>query len=415
MEKKAAKKSAAKKKIVETKEVKATSPWAEIAVEVIDPPVAKSGVTSTVKTTKAKKTAAKSKVAAKTVKAKKLSEPAVAKEVKAKKSPIKTAVEPQAATTSSPTKKASKKTSKKPTLDVTAELASTEPKVELSAAFKTLAAPSLPDLQRENRARLMMQTPTKLYFYWSVRHNPYHLLRKAFGNDQGSYTLVLKLTELNTGVEVIQRAEAEGNWWFDVEPNGKYEAEIGFYAPNRPYFRIIYSNTIETPRRSPSTRVANDLDWRVSASKFAEVLDVAGFTQDAFDVAMAGDDIYAAEHVTQTAFSHFVGNYDHDLRGIAAEDIRYALMALASGIAIEELRSRISATLFAILQANSANIASGNAMNILTEYFDIDEADFEEHQVGPAVYGASLVHFPRTLKTRHIMPKYAPLSSFSLR
>lgn len=432
MEKKAAKKSTAKKKVVETKELKATSPWAEIAVEVIDPPTPDSDVTTSAKSIKAKKTLAKAKVTAKTAKARKVSEPeAITKDVKVKKRSGKAAAKTQVvASASSPTKvsepgaistghsstkKATKKKAKEPTLDVTSEIAAAEPKVELSSAFKTLAAPSLPDLQRENRARLMMQTPTKLYFYWSVRQNPYHLLRKAFGDDQGSYSLVLKLTELITGVEEIHRAEAEGNWWFNVEPNGKYEAEIGFYAPNRPYFRIIYSNTIETPRRSPSNRVASDLDWYVSASKFAEVLDVAGFSQDAFDVAMAGDDHYAAEHVTHTAFAQFVGNNDHDLRGIAAEDIRYALMALASGLAIEELRSRISSTLFAILQANSAKIAAGNAMNILTEYFDIDESDLTEHQVGSAVYGASLVHFPRTIKTRHIMPKYAPLSSFSFR
>ena len=38
-------------------------------------------------------------------------------------------------------------------------------------------------------------------------------------------------------------------------------------------------------------------------------------------------------------------------------------------------------------------------MNALTEYFDIDEAEFTEEQFGSAVYGASLVNFPRTLKT----------------
>ncbi len=421
MEKRAAKKTAAKKKIVEAKEVRIASPWTEIAADISVPPVVTGGLTSSRKAAKPKKTKAVSKaVATKTVKTKKVLEPVAAtKEVKAKKSSTRKVSEPGAIATGSSTakntvKKAVKK-AKTPTLDVTADIATTEPKVELSPVFKALAMPTLPELQRENRARLMMQTPTKLYFYWSVRENPYHLLRKMFGDDLGSYTLVLKLTEKNSGVEEIHRAEVEGDWWFNVEPNGKYEAEIGFYAPNRPYFRVLYSNTIETPRRSPSARVANDMDWRVSASKFAEVLDVAGFSQDAFDVAMAGDDQEASEYATHRAFSHFIGNGDHDLRSVAAEDIRYSLMSLAAGLTIEELRSRISPTLFAILQANAEKIAAANAMNILTEYFDIDEADFEEHQYGSAVYGASLVNFPRTLKTRHIMPKYAPLSSFSFR
>ena len=401
MEKKIAKKTTAKKKIVETKEIKSLSPWTEIAADVSEPPVITGGLTSSRKAAKPKQTKPVTKaVATKSVKSK-VSEPGAI------------------ATGSSPVKKTPKLTAKKsatkPTLDVTAEIAATEPQIELSPAFKALAEPKLPGLQRENRARLMMQTPAKLYFYWSVRENPYHLLRRAFGDDLGSYTLVLKLTELNSGVEKIHRAEAEGNWWFDVEPNGKYEAEIGFYAPNRPYFRIIYSNTIETPRRSPSTRVASDIDWRVSASKFAEVLDVAGFSQDAFDVAMAGDDTHAAEHVTHTAFSRFIGNGDHDLSSIAVEDIRYTLMSLAAGLTIEELRSRISPALFAILQANAERIAAGNAMSILTEYFDVDETEFTERQHGSAVYGASLVHFPRTLKTRRVRQKYSPLSSYSFR
>ena len=261
----------------------------------------------------------------------------------------------------------------------------------------------------------MMQTPTSLYFYWSVRENPYHLLRKMFGDDMGSYTLVLKLTELNSGTEIIHRAEAEGKHWFDVEPNGKYEAEIGFYAPNRPYFRVIYSNTIETPRRSPSPRQATDADWRVPAHKFAEVLEVAGFSQDAFDVAMAGDDHETAEQVTHTAFKSFIGTNGFDLRGIAAEDIRYSMMALASGLKIGDLRSRISPSLFAILQSNSEKIAAGNAMNALTEYFDIDEAEFTEHTYGSAVHGASLVNFPRTLTTRGVAPNFAAMSSHCFR
>ena len=291
--------------------------------------------------------------------------------------------------------------------------------VVLSPAFKTLAEPVLPELKRENRARLQMQTPTRLYFYWSVKENPWHLLKAAFGGDTGSYTLALKLTNLRRDAEEIHAADAEGNWWFDVEPDGKYQAEIGFYAPNRPYFRIIYSNTVETPRRSPSPHPASEARWTVSANKFAEVLDVAGFSQDAFDVAMAGDDHAAAENATHTAFSSFIGADGHSLTGIADSDIRYAMIALASGATLEDLRFKISPALFAVLQANAGKLVAGNAMSALTEYFDIDEAEWIEEQFGSAVYGASLVNFPRTLKTRtadaRSAPRYAPVSSHSHR
>lgn len=306
-----------------------------------------------------------------------------------------------------------------PTPDVTATIASTEPKLGLSPAFLALAEPVLPALKRENRARLQMQTPTRLYFYWSAKENPWAMLRNAFGGEMGSYSLVLKLTNLQRDTEEIVPAEAEGNYWFDVEPGTKYQAEIGFYATNRPYFRVIYSNTVETPRRSPSPRVATDADWRVSANKFAEVLNVAGFSRDALDVAMAGDDVAASEDVTHTAFSRLIGTANYEPEGITAENIRYAMLALASGVTLEDLGRRISPALLAILQANADKLESGKAMSALTEYFDIEEAEFSEEQFGPAVYGASLMNFPRTLKTRGLSPKealrYNPVSSHSYR
>lgn len=320
-----------------------------------------------------------------------------------------------------PAKKAVK--SKKLDLDVTADIAAAEPDVELSPVFKALADVSLPELDKENRARLLMQSPTRLYFYWSVRQNPWQQLKNIFGNDLGSYTLVLKLTDLKRGTEQINPCEAEGNWWFAVEPDSEYQAEIGFYAVNRPYFRVIYSNTIQTPRRSPSPRPASDAKWTVSANKFAEVLDVAGFSRDAFDVAMAGDDVHVAENTTQVAFSQFIGSNEYNLNAISAEDIRYAMLALASGFTLEELRTRVSPALFSILQANFEKLNAANALAALSEYFDIDEAEFTEEEFGSAVYGASLVHFPKTLKTKNISskvsttfaPRYNPVSSHSIR
>ncbi|MEP6945072.1 MAG: DUF4912 domain-containing protein [Acidobacteriota bacterium] len=286
-------------------------------------------------------------------------------------------------------------------------------------AFKLLAEPTLPDLPRQNRARLQMQTPTRLYFYWSVKENPWATLRKVFGSDLGSYTLVVKLIDKSNGREDIRPTDADGNFWFDVEPNRSYQAEIGFYAVNRPYFRVLYSNTVETPRRSPSPRAATESEWRVTAAKFAEVLDVAGFSRDAVDVAMAGDDHAASTGDTHRAFAAMLGTAEYPYETVTAEDIRYAMLALASGVTLEELRSKVSAALFAILHANAGSIEPAKAMNALTQYFDIDDTEFTEEQHGPAVFGASLVNFPRTLRTKTLSPKYgqsySPVSSHSLR
>jgi hypothetical protein len=260
-----------------------------------------------------------------------------------------------------------------------------------------------------------MQTPNRLFFYWSMKHSPFQILRKAFGHDTGSYTLVAKLLDLSRGSEEIYAIEPEGSWWFGVNAGSEYRAEIGFYAPNRPYFRIMFSNTVATPRKSPSPRSASSADWIITAERFARVLDVAGFSQDAFDVALAGDDWDAAQSSTRTAFAKFIGE-SHDLDGIDPEDIRYALLAIASGLTLEELRYRIGANLFALLQASAEKLNKQSALAALKDEFGIEAEDIIEEESEATVYGASLVHFPRRLRTKTgRLPKFAPVSSFNFR
>lgn len=282
-----------------------------------------------------------------------------------------------------------------------------------SPVFKELALPRLPELQKENRAKLLMQSPNRLFFYWSVKSNPFRTLHRAFGERTSNYSLVLKLIDLKHETEEVYPVEAEGSWWFDVEADGSYRAEIGFYAPNGPYVRILFSNNIDTPRKSPSPRAATSADWTVSAATFAEVLDVSGFAQDAFDVAMAGDDHDHAERATHAAFSGFIGK-GIDLQGFAAEELRFALLALATGISLEDLRAHISPALFALLEANAPELNAESANSALSEHFGIssDEIEEDEERVGAAVFGASRVNFPRLTIRKRDMPKLAPISSF---
>ncbi|MBC7900505.1 MAG: DUF4912 domain-containing protein, partial [Saprospiraceae bacterium] len=275
------------------------------------------------------------------------------------------------------------------------------------------ATPKLPELPKENRAKLLMQSPNRLYFYWSVGKNPFHILNRAIG-ETGSYTLVLKLVNLKTDTEEIHAIDAGGSWWFDVEADSEYKAEIGFYATNRPYVRIMYSNTIATPRKTPSPRSADSAQWTVTADKFARVLDVAGFSRDAFDVALAGDDQQAAELATMSAFSQFIGKPHSDFAAFNIEEIRFALLALASGASLESLRGRISASLYAVLEANMANLTGEDALAALKAQFDFEADDIEEEELGSAVYGSSLVNFPRRLKRNRSLSEMAPFSSFSL-
>ncbi len=293
--------------------------------------------------------------------------------------------------------------------------------------FKELAEPKLPELAKENRARLQMQSPNRIQFYWSIKHNPFQTLSRALGN-AGNYTLVAKLINQTNDREEIFPVEAEGSWWFDVDADSKYQAEVGFYAPNRPFVRIMFSNVLETPRKSPSPRAATEADWAISAREFAEVLDYSGYTQDAFEVALAGDDFEASTYATHNAFSQFLEGTETSFAEISAEEIRLALLAIASGYSLEDLRGHIGATLFAILEENIDKLTVENAILALSEHFDIsmEEVEEEEEFIGDAVFGASLVHFPRfsgkkrtapkTLLPKNLQPnfgrKISPVSSF---
>lgn len=298
----------------------------------------------------------------------------------------------------------------------------TDPEENLSHAFKELREPKLPVLPRENRARLLMQTPNRIYFYWSLKNNPFQILHRAFGENTGSYTLVVKLINETRDTEAIHAVDAEGNYWFSVDADSTYRAEIGFYAPNRPYFRALYSNTVTTPRKSPSHRVATDADWMVTADKFAKVLDVSGFKQDAFDVAIAGDNLEHSKAASYAAFARLTGRPAADFDGFDADDIRYALTLLAAGATLEDLRFRISERLFAVLQNAIDLISRENALAALKAEFDIDESELfedEEVEIGPAVFGSSLVNFPKRVRTKprglDRLSKLEPLSSATLR
>lgn len=291
---------------------------------------------------------------------------------------------------------------------------------EMSPVFKLLARPSLPRLESENRARLQMQSPNRLQFYWSVRSNPFQTLNKALGAATSNYTLVVRLVDLRRDSEELHRIDPEGNWWFNVDADSQYRAEVGFYAPNRPFVRVLYSNTIETPRKSPSRRTAAEAEWRVPAQKFAQVLDVAGFKQDAFDVAIAGDDADAAGDATYRAFGRL--KPASEFAGLDTEELRYAMLALAAGATLEQLRFRVSERIFAVLERLTADASKAGALAALRSEFDIEEEELlaEEEEFGPAVFGASLVNFPKRtrLRTRprgfDRVSKFEPMASHSL-
>lgn len=297
---------------------------------------------------------------------------------------------------------------------------------ELSPVFKELAEPKLPSLREENRAFLQMQSPTRLFFYWSLKQNSDKTLRKALGNRANDYFLAIRLVNLLTNKEEIHQVGNKGSWWFNqIEADSKYRAEVGFYAQGRPFVRIVYSNTLETPRLKPSANTDYQPYFAVTADQFAEVLDLAGYSEDAFEVYLQGDEPQIADEATQKAFVQLSGEAQIDFSSVNVSELRYVLFALASGVSLFALRGQVSSDLFEFLatltEQNPDALTEEKVILALEEFFGFSpfEESIEEEFGAPAVFGASLINFPKQLrkKTSNYNPKgkLNPVSSFSLK
>lgn len=325
-------------------------------------------------------------------------------------SPTSSAIEPETEIKAEPEIKAAEQSKNEsvaaPQTDVLENDQTAEPETEQSAVFKQLAEPQLPRLAPENRVRLQIQSPTKIFLYWSIKNDSSETLQLAFGSRAVDYRLIVKLKNLSADEEKFFPIESRGSWWFDAEPNSSYQAEIGFYAAARPFVRLMFSNTVQTPRSAPSPNTDWSMDFIVSAEQFAEVLDAAGYAQDAFDVAIAGDDRQASDAAARKTFAQITGD-----RAERAEpsDLRHALFSLASGAELDSLREQISARLYGVLekslQDDGEKLSAENIYSALKENF-VFEDDAGEF-IAP-VFGASSINFPK--KSRR--PKFLPISSF---
>jgi hypothetical protein len=285
----------------------------------------------------------------------------------------------------------------------------------VSEIFKELAEPKLPALPSENRARLQMQSPNRIFFYWSLKNNPFQALEKMFGSRAADFTFVAKLVNLTNQTENFYPVPVAGSWWFDVESDSTYQAEIGFLSSDRPFVRLLFSNTIETPRAAPSPYFDLSPQFAVSAPEFAEVLDASGYKQDAFEMALAGDEAEAADTATHASFTQLIGKQTLNAK---TDELRYVLFALAAGATLEDLRGQISPNLFAqletLMQENADRFATEKVLSALQENFNFEAVEETEDagEVSYKTFGASLVYFhkfPRTLTKR--FPKFSPVSS----
>jgi hypothetical protein len=223
-------------------------------------------------------------------------------------------------------------------------------------------------------------------------------LQKAFGENAGGYMLVAKLQNLSKKSEDMFPIDVEGSAWFDVPDNTKFQTEIGFFAPSRPFVRVAFSNMLQTPRMSPSPNVDNSPVWNVSAMQFAEVLEASGYSQDAFEVAMQGNQSEDSNKATEVIYSRITGENEEKFAEFDMGELRSVLLGIVSGIPLAVILEKVSGELSAWLSENPQVFEPHNVMAILQETFGEDFGKFVEGnktQTAGVVFGASSINFPK--------------------
>lgn len=213
----------------------------------------------------------------------------------------------------------------------------------------TLAALSadepLPATYRRDNVRLLAQSPRKVYVYWDLAGDPFAPLKLAFGPQQADgYRLMVRLVNVETDAEMWAEAAATRMQSFNVQPDQSYRAEIGLYADGRAFIRLLASDEARTPRASVAPEVAQTAEFSVSADDFARVLDEAGYTGDALEVALEAADA-DAQQLSRTIAQRLSQAELPALDNREEAELRSLLAALALGYRPDQLNGLLSATL----------------------------------------------------------------------
>ena len=282
----------------------------------------------------------------------------------------------------------------------------------------------LPETYSADRIRLLAQSPRKLYLYWEFERDPAETLRRAFRGRADSYTLVVKLVDLEDG-ETLHFASPTRSQWLDALPNRSYRADVGFYAGGLAFIRLLSSTVTRTPRASVSRATAASPEFRVSAGEFARVLDDAGYVGDALEVSLEAADMETGNAATLEVARRFGGTNAPALDEEGRAELRGLLAALALGLRPDEMRVMISAGLAGwldrIIGLRREGIDAAHLLDVLRSVLGLEFdptglAAFNEEAVRRAarvVVGASEVNLP--LRPFHLWMPSMTAESFATR
>ena len=258
----------------------------------------------------------------------------------------------------------------------------------------------LPATYRRDNARLMAQSPRKMYLYWDLAEDPLIALRSAFGPQTADlYSLMTRLVNEDTGDEIWSEAADSRMQSFSVQPDTAYRAEIGLYAAGRAFIRLLSSETSRAPRASVAARDAGDADFGIAPRDFARVLDEAGYVGDALEVTLEAADTERQENLSRALAQQVGGAALPELNAQEEAELRGLLAALALGYKPAQMEGLLSRNLAAWLAGAQQELTAARLLDALRASlglsltggpYDADAA----HRVARFTAGGSLVNLP---------------------
>lgn len=264
----------------------------------------------------------------------------------------------------------------------------------------------LPLSYTRDRARLIVQSPHRIFLYWNFRENPFDSIRRAFGSRAESFRFGVRLLNLSNGDTNFSPALADetgraGEYWFNSTPDTAYTAHVGFLTDKNLFIKLLSSNALQTPRVSVSPRVDATPGFSAPAAEFSRLLAESGYERDAFALRLEAADEISHGAVSRKLLEVLTGKQMLALNELNEAELRALLLALAANESLDELN--LPAELLAKLQKQiEARDIEGLRRRLAAllnldgeEFFEFDFADFATYVWSSFTLGASRVRLPR--------------------
>ena len=136
--------------------------------------------------------------------------------------------------------------------------------------------PPAPDRYGVDKIRLLVQSPVTITAQWELSGGVLGTIPGAGDNPQK----LIKLLDLTRNSSLIHTLDPfADNWWFGVEPDTQYRAEIGVRVNGKDFW-MVQSNVVHTPRNTVSDEV--DSEWMMRDARLRRLLLQGGYDEKHF-------------------------------------------------------------------------------------------------------------------------------------